>query len=410
MRANTPDEHCTGFGGTSYRRIVVRSLEVDFDAHVMRAELRDGSVVLLPIPREMRASSVVRRSQLHVERQTLTLTLDDGETLEVDIGVPWQVARTEVPIVYLDQLHWISLAQCLWTPERLRFSEREAAETMIGLAREQRVRLPVASAHFTELPPVAGRRRRDLAGTVLGLCRGWQMQSPVKIRAEEYLASILGQEPVASDIFTLQPGVLFTEGPEPLAPMRGVPAHLAEMISRVVAVSAVYAAVLDHEPPDMGEGRAAAERWAAGFAPLATYMYERRMGEEHARLNARARFIDNQRLELARAGARAGISPELLAEWLADQFPNELTRMPYVGRLSEVLYLRLRNADEKWEAHDLNDLNFLCAAAGYADITVGEKKTIEYLRRAESRAPPGSQLCRQLSEAVTLLNAREVTL
>ena len=84
--------------------------------------------------------------------------------------------------------------------------------------------------------------------------------------------------------------------------------------------------------------------------------------------------------------------------------------MPYVGRLSEVLYLRLRNADEKWEANDLNDLNFLCAAAGYADIIIGEKKTIEYLRRAESRVPPSSQLCRQLSEAVGLLNASEITL
>jgi len=389
---------------------VVRSLEIDIDARVMRAELLDGSVLLLPIPRVMRASSVVSRSQLHVEPQTLTLTLDDGEKLEVDIGVSRQVASTNVPIVYLDQLHWISLAQYLWAPERLRASEREAAEIMIGLAREQRVRLPVASAHLTELPPVAGRRRRDLAVTILGLCRGWQMQSPIRIRAEEYLASILGQAPVASRVFTLQPGVLFTEGPEPPALMQGVPVHLAEMISRVVAVSAVYAAVLDDEPPDMGEGRAAAERWAASFAPLAAYRRERRMGEEHVRLNAHARFIDDQRLELAQAAARAGISPEQLAEWLADQLPAELTRMPYVGRLSEVLYLRLRNADERWEANDLNDLNFLCAAAGYADITIGEKKTIEYLRRAESRVPPGSQLCRQLSEAVGLLNASEITL
>lgn len=83
--------------------------------------------------------------------------------------------------------------------------------------------------------------------------------------------------------------------------------------------------------------------------------------------------------------------------------------MPYVGRLGEVLYLRLRNADEKWEANDLNDMNSLCAAAGYADVTVGEKKTIEYLRRVEPRVCPGSQLCRQLSEAVELLSALGVT-
>ena len=60
---------------------MVRSLEIDFNANVMRAELLDRSVLLLPIPRVMRASLVVRRSQLHVEPQTLTLTLDDGEML-----------------------------------------------------------------------------------------------------------------------------------------------------------------------------------------------------------------------------------------------------------------------------------------------------------------------------------------
>ncbi len=83
--------------------------------------------------------------------------------------------------------------------------------------------------------------------------------------------------------------------------------------------------------------------------------------------------------------------------------------MPYVGRLGEVLALRLRNADEKWEGNDLNDMNFLCAAAGYADVTVGEKKTIQYLRRVEPQVRPGSQLCRHLSEAVELLSARGIT-
>ncbi|MGH2912703.1 MAG: hypothetical protein ACRDJ3_09545, partial [Solirubrobacteraceae bacterium] len=123
-----------------------------------------------------------------------------------------------------------------------------------------------------------------------------------------------------------------------------------------------------------GEGKAAANRWATGFPALATYMRERRMSEEHARINALARFIVDQRQEIAQAAARTTISSERFAGWLADKFPDELARMPEAARLSEVLYLRLRNADEKWEAKDLNDMNFLCTAAGYADLTVGEKK------------------------------------
>lgn len=304
----------------------------------------------------------------------LLLTLDDCETFEVDIS--GQAVPSGVPVVYLDQLHWISLAQHLWAPDRLRESEREAAETLIGLAREQRILLPVAGAHLTEIAPVAGRRRRELAATILGLCRGWQMQNPVRLRGQEYAASMLGKDPFAANAFTLEPGVLFTDGPTPPAPMPGAPPDLAEVLTRVIAISAVYSAMLDDEPLDRDEGKATAERWATSFPQLATYMREQRTSAEHARINARARLIADQRDDIARAAHGARVSRKRFAEWLADELPDHLERMPYFGRLGEVLYLRLRNADDKWEANDLNHMNFLCAAAGYADITVGEKRPL----------------------------------
>lgn len=40
--------------------------------------------------------------------------------------------------------------------------------------------------------------------------------------------------------------------------------------------------------------------------------------------------------------------------------------MPYLSRLSEITRSRLSNADERWEANDLNDMHFLACAAGYA--------------------------------------------
>lgn len=375
----------------------------------MRLEFLSGAVIEEAMPRAIPMGFSVRRSRMDLERRVMLLTLDDGQTLEVDIGVAGQAVPADVSIVYLDQLHWISLAQQKWAPDRLRASERVAAATLIALAEQQQILLPVAGAHLTEMAPVAGRRRRDLAATILGLCRGWQMQNPVRIRGQEYVASMLGQEPVAADVFTLDPGVLFAEGPAPPAPMPGVPPDLAEMFTRVTAISAVYSAMLDDEPLDMGEGKAAAERWAMSFPKLATYMREQRMSEEHARINGRARLLADQGQDLARAGDRAEVSSEQFAEWLSDRFPEDLARMPYIGRLGEVLYLRLRNADDKWEANDLNDMNFLCAAAGYADITIGEKKTIEYLRRSEPRVRSGSQLCRRLSDAVEILAARSIT-
>src|SRR5438552_2188160 len=124
-----------------YRRIVFRSWEIDFDTRTMRLELLDGRFVQEPMTREVPSGFSVRRSRMDLERRVVVLTLDDSKTLEVDIGVPGQVVPTDMPVVYLDQLHWISLAQQLWAPDRLRESERQAAKTVIALARGQRILL-----------------------------------------------------------------------------------------------------------------------------------------------------------------------------------------------------------------------------------------------------------------------------
>jgi hypothetical protein len=361
------------------------------------------------MPSRVAAGSAVRRSRFDADQRVLALTLDDGHVLEADVGLPGQARPPEAPAVYLDQNHWISLAQHAWAPHRLRASERDAAATVIALARARRIVLPLSAAHLTELPPVAGRRRRDLAATILGLCRGWQMRSPIRVRFGEYTASMLGRDPLSSEVFTLEPGVLFAEGPARPSPPPGAPAVVQDAFTRVTAVSAMYSAVLDDDPLDTEEGRKAAARWAQGFPELAAFMREDRTNERDARLNTRARLMADQRPELARAAHVAGISVDRFSQWLKNEFPDQLQRMPFVGRLNEVLYSRLRNADDKWAANDLNDLNYLCCAAAYADITVGERKTIEYLRRAEPRVRPGSALCRNLSEAVSELADRGIS-
>jgi hypothetical protein len=136
--------------------------EIDFDAQTTRIEFVDGRVIFGPKPPAMPKRSVVRRSRTDFERRLLFLGLDDGETLELDIGAPGQPVPPEAPVLYLDQLHWIGLAQSLWAPHRLRTGDREAVATLIALARDQRILLPIASAHLNEMGPVTGRRRRDL--------------------------------------------------------------------------------------------------------------------------------------------------------------------------------------------------------------------------------------------------------
>lgn len=179
-----------------------RSCEIDFDARVVRLELVDGSVVSEPMATQAPRYDSIRRSRLDIERRLLLFTLDDDTTLETELGAAGQLPPAGVPVIYLDQLHWIALAQQIWAPTRLRESEREAARSMIRLASEQRIVLPMAGAHFVEMGPVWGRRRRDLATTILGMSRGWQMQNPARVRVSEYIASMLGQDPVATSVFT----------------------------------------------------------------------------------------------------------------------------------------------------------------------------------------------------------------
>jgi hypothetical protein len=76
--------------------------------------------------------------------------------------------------------------------------------------------------------------------------------------------------------------------------------------------------------------------------------------------------------------------------------------MPYLSRYWAVVFARLRNAGGSWSGNDLTDLNFLCSAAGYADLVVGEKRTIGDLRAARG-VPPGAALATTLAEAVALL-------
>jgi hypothetical protein len=61
------------------------------------------------------------------------------------------------------------------------------------------------------------------------------------------------------------------------------------------------------------------------------------------------------------------------------------------------------NAGQRWEANDLVDIMFLCCAAGYADVVVGERRTIGYLRQAR-HPPPHARTATILREALDFLH------
>ena len=114
------------------------------------------------------------------------------------------------------------------------------------------------------------------------------------------------------------------------------------------------------------------------------------------------RLLDDMTDDLVRVARDASITPEeVIVRLTAADDP--LARTPFLAQMRQMLFARLRNAEQTWEANDLVDIMFLCCAAGYADLVVGERRAIGYLRQAR-QPPPRARLATSLQEAVRALD------
>jgi hypothetical protein len=353
----------------------------------------------------MRAGEPFRSLRFDLASRSLTFVLRDGETIAVEVGGPgMDLPPTGVPVVYLDQLHWVALSQARFAPEKLPGPQLAAAKQLIALAEQRLIILPLAGAHLTESADLTGRWRAHLGSTMLGLSRGWQMRSPIHVRGDEMTLALRGLDPVAEAVFTLDPDKLLIGSKPPTQRGEPLPPPFDLLWSRLTSISGIYSAVVDDKPVEMSEAKDAAERWAATFARVGKQLRDLNLPSHEFRIAAREALTSDLSVELAQAAVRAQSDPQAFPGWLEHEWPTALAAMPSVARLYEVLHTRLANADHRWDGNDLNDINFLCCAAGYADVLVGEKATIDHLRRAARRVPPGAILCRKLPEAVAALH------
>ncbi len=104
--------------------------------------------------------------------------------------------------------------------------------------------------------------------------------------------------------------------------------------------------------------------------------------------------------------AASGLSPETFADWLRSDAEDDIAAAPYLGRMRDVIHFRLRNADDRWQPNDLIDMLFLPCAAAYADIVMAERKTGDYLERAERSRCDGARVVTSFSELVDVLTSR----
>jgi hypothetical protein len=360
--------------------------------------LADGASRVFRSPKLIQSEdTAIRKAAVDYRKWTMTLELPLGP---VDIELGWPGKRdlppATRPVVYLDQNHWSTLAAVTWRPSaRVGEGEKAAAARIVELARNRAILLPFSSAHAVETGPLHGQRRLQHASMVLELSRGWQMRNPVDIRARELQQDLAGEDPKAPGVFTLEPNVVFAGQGSRLPSANPI----EETLKRLSWMTAVYETFLDEDEPDMTDARAKAERWAALHETVSSSMVG--LGSQKKRRQiAREFLLTDLQVEIATGASARGVSPARTAAWRAERLESGLASLPYVGRWEEVLFHRLSNTGERWVRSDLFDLNFLSAAAAYADVVVGERKTIEYLSRAQRAAAPGATVCSKLHEAL----------
>lgn len=158
--------------------------------------------------------------------------------------------------------------------------------------------------------------------------------------------------------------------------------------------------VADEPFPDEGASETL-ERWAAAQDDLVRQLGADRVSRDGFRRTALGGLLvdsgETALLQKIDGVNREAFAPASVEAWLP-QAGDDVAAMPYLARLWHLDFARLRNG-APYKPGDLADILNLSAAAGYASVVAGEKRTIGNLRTAKG-VPPGAQLATGLDGAV----------
>ncbi|MEV0898129.1 hypothetical protein [Actinoplanes sp. NPDC049802] len=350
----------------------------------------------------------IRHTIFDIATSTLRVNLLNGSDVTMKIGT----VRTAVdhPVVYLDQNHWIDMARHAVGSPQLSPERRQVCKRIAELAEAGQIILPVSAAHLGEIAKKADRQRTEVAQVMLKLSQGWQMCSPLRVEDHE-LSQIFASGPALtkSQVFTVEPGAMWSSRTEQQLPAPSeqdpLPADLESLVGRLTWATAMVETFVDTRRLVSDAGLRKTDRWAASFQELAVHVRGNPKARQQLRLVTRVRFMSDINDELTAAAGAAGLTPEQFYQWSLTQSEHDLAAVPMLGRFRELVHLRVSNADDKWEGNDLNDTLYLCCASGYANIVVGEKKTVSYLLRMKGKVPDGAEVFRRLEDALPSIEA-----
>jgi hypothetical protein len=221
----------------------VARFRLDTEARMAIVTMGDGTELSTPTttPHPWDALS---SAEADLATRELTMRLRSGESFVVELGPRGETDApgTERAVVYLDQRHWITLAQRLNSPDSVADRDREPAERLIELSRSKLIVLPLSSANLWEIAPT-GPHRRDVAMTMIKLGRGWQLRDPVSVRGQELRRSMARESPAQAEaVITLEPGAIFNAD-LPSSETSGAPESWNQLFDRITTAEASLAAL-----------------------------------------------------------------------------------------------------------------------------------------------------------------------
>ena len=352
--------------------------------------VREGQ---LPGVRDRMADANIRRFTLDFDKHQLVLALPNRNDAVTELIWPGESDAQVLgdrQVVYLDQKDWSTIAAARHGVRPVSKADEQAAQNLFDQVAGHHIVVPISAAHLVEGDRLLGPNREPLASTMLELSRGWQMRHPVNIGRLELGAALgIANQPGNGAMFTLEPNAAFVRFP---APAPDYPEPLRSIMPAVIATSGIYDAVLEGESAEDVGSREAREAWVREHHELIAMLEADGASRETIKRTAVARQIvsvGEHLMREAKLDSRKVAAEWLPASWLAD-VEAHVSEMPYLSRVSQVHFARLRNRS-RWRSNDFLDIHFLSAGAAYASIVAGEKRTIGDLRTARD-VPPGAQL------------------
>ncbi|MGB0096943.1 MAG: hypothetical protein WBP81_30925 [Solirubrobacteraceae bacterium] len=373
------------------------------DLEVATGRLRltdsDGRVVEEEL-RPFAAEVTISRIRIDFDAQLLSLALPDETSITValHLGAARQEAYlSDRTIVYLDQNHWSKLAAARCGGQGVSTEDAAAAEVLAGLADQRHIVLPLSAGHAVETGALYGLRRTQIASAMLGLSQGWLMRHPSWIRSEEFATAREGLAGATQRVFVQDADQLFTR-PLRNPSVAGLPAPMAALGKPIINVLSIATTLTHPEKMSDVDGRAAAAAWAQSRQDAADCVRADHISAERARQVANAQTLWDSNAELLMAWPDS--DPDARGEWLKRTY-DDVGQMPCLSRVRAIFYARLRNGS-RWYANDFTDIMYLSCAAGYADLVVGERRTIGELRTARN-ITHGARLASHLPDAIAAL-------